>query len=400
MVTRLISVALFLLIGCMSKAYCVTVDGLKLDKFEEKLERPRGGETATFSRLDHLLKDDDSYFQEATWEEVVVTLSDTVSHASLVDTDDESSVQSTSEQEAKRVYEKLKGLGVMKNVKQKENLNRSRYQGRARAINKTLSRSYNPQNNYLIKWPDTEPNTGEVASQVPTSTNTLNSQRLFHKLSSDAFLISASGVTDRPGSTTCLCVALRDNQGYVKKFIFHNGENLLAQGMREKAHELGYDVIQTDQPHAEGQLMQFLRQRHQKRPGWYTHILGMGCSRSHCVECDHLLRLCLGANYNLVTASINTKNEELVDIEANLSNTIKTCVLDANIVATSNSSELVVHKHLTLTGNVVYGQDAISTKFFDKFYLPLALQNIIQDKVDVSLDFSNERFTKNKKRTQ
>jgi len=38
----------------------------------------------------------------------------------------------------------------------------------------------------------------------------------------------------------------------------------MSPNMRKKAHELGYDVIQAKQSHAEGQFLQFLLHRKQK----------------------------------------------------------------------------------------------------------------------------------------
>lgn len=49
----------------------------------------------------------------------------------------------------------------------------------------------------------------------------------------------------------------------------------MALGFRTKARELGYDIIQAGKSHAEGQFLQFLHSRDQKRPGLYTHIVAM-----------------------------------------------------------------------------------------------------------------------------
>lgn len=63
----------------------------------------------------------------------------------------------------------------------------------------------------------------------------------------------------------------------MKKFVFHNGGNVLPKLFGEKTHELAYDVIKAYQAHAEGQFIQFL--------------LGSKC---HCAECDVLFTLLLG----------------------------------------------------------------------------------------------------------
>jgi len=66
-------------------------------------------------------------------------------------------------------------------------------------------------------------------------------------LSQDALTIVGSEPNSTTqNSTVCLCVALRDKHKHVKKFVFHNGANVFPPKMREKAEELGYDVIQTE----------------------------------------------------------------------------------------------------------------------------------------------------------
>ena len=77
--------------------------------------------------------------------------------------------------------------------------------------------------------------------------------------------------------------------------------------MRDTAHKYSYDVIQTERSHAEGQFIHFLLHRNQKRPGWYTHIMGMGCSKCHCAKCDCLFKIWLGKKYYAFTTAINDK---------------------------------------------------------------------------------------------
>ena len=74
------------------------------------------------------------------------------------------------------------------------------------------------------------------------------------------------------------------------------------------ADTLGYHSYRTDASHAEGAFIQKLWQgsveseealdrRH------YTHLVGMGCSRPHCQECDAVLKRVLGRDYYRVTAA-------------------------------------------------------------------------------------------------
>ena len=132
---------------------------------------------------------------------------------------------------------------------------------------------------------------GDEAAYEPRRTylkTELQSNKLRVQLSNDAFdIVSSESNSRTQDSTVCFCVALRDKDGYVKKFSFHNGTNVMSPAMRTKAHELGYDVIQAEQSHAEGQFLQFLLHRHRKRPGLYTVLapfLGPVISRDSCVS--------------------------------------------------------------------------------------------------------------------
>jgi hypothetical protein len=117
---------------------------------------------------------------------------------------------------------------------------------------------------------------------------------------------AAESNAGKKSGTTIFCVALMDRYHYVKKFAFCNSDNKpMPPDMRKKAVELGYDVIKADQSHAEGQFVQFLCDRECRHKGLYTHIVGMGCDRQHCDQCDCLLRLVLGTDYYAVTA-VNT----------------------------------------------------------------------------------------------
>jgi len=394
MAVRSLVVALFSVIGFIPEAYGVSVDGLKLDSLGEKSALSRtNNDSLECKNLNDLFQH--FSFREMTKEKVEVQLSDEVPPDSLVDTDDESSVQPGDESKVKSVDKKLTALSVIKRKeKVKNRLNRSRYVGKNTDIV-----TYAPPNNYLTQWPAPGPSTGKPTTHPPINVDELRTRSLCSQLTSDAFLISESGITDRPGSTTCLCVALRDKFGYIKKFVFHNGENLLAPSIRAKACELGYDVIQAEQSHAEGQFIQFLLDRHRKRPGWYTHILGIGCSRSHCAECNALLKLYLGGCYNEFTSSVNTRNNKKEYIEEDSPDTITTRVCEVS-ATTSDTGKLILNKRIERTGTVVYGQNTIDERSFEKFYLPLSLKDSMQEKLDASIYFDEGRFTRSKKRNQ
>jgi hypothetical protein len=80
--------------------------------------------------------------------------------------------------------------------------------------------------------------------------------------------------------------------------------------LREQAEKMGYQVISSEQAHAEGQFLQYLHARGvftNPKPV-FTHIMGMGCSRLHCGECDALLCLLLGNSYHSITAAVSVAN--------------------------------------------------------------------------------------------
>ena len=137
------------------------------------------------------------------------------------------------------------------------------------------------------------------------------------KLSRDALLIASTHHNSRTReATTCLCVVLRDEKNATKKLVFHNGTGKIPPSMRKAAEHLTYGVRNAYLAHAEAQFMDFLlyrarqrtdeiiRHQHPKHPR-YTHILGMGCSRKHCQECDTLLKLFLGTSYYACTSAMS-----------------------------------------------------------------------------------------------
>jgi hypothetical protein len=393
MFIRLLLISLYFVISPISESYGVSLSGIKLSKLLEAASPEcnlKPGEQYLHEQFGNL-----SFKKVSIDDAVQVDLlpqgNESLPPGLTTDTDDESSVQSNLvEGPAAKLLKDINKKGVAYEVKKSEQLNRSRHPGRA-----TNAVPYSHQRNYLRTWPDSTSNTGEAVPHAPASVGKLDTKELCCQLTKDAFLISESGIADRPGSTTCLCVALRDKKGYIKKFIFHNGESLLGPNMRNKAHELGYDVIQTQQSHAEGQLIQFLLDRHQRRPGWYTHIMGMGCSRCHCVECNALLELFLGKDYDKFTASINTKkNTAEAENTADTSlDSINTRISDIQITKTDQDG-FCLTKTIERSATMVFGLDAVGKGTFDKFYLPLVLRDAINEKLPQELDFHNELFIK------
>jgi hypothetical protein len=104
---------------------------------------------------------------------------------------------------------------------------------------------------------------------------------------------------------TILCVALRQKDGRIKKFVFTNEEpgcnirHTPRAFLRVEEHKLGYHCIQAQTAHAEGEMIQFL----QERPTRYTHIVAMGCNRDHCEICDMMIKNVLHPDYRRVSGS-------------------------------------------------------------------------------------------------
>ena len=174
-------------------------------------------------------------------------------------------------------------------------------------------------------------------------------------------------------ATTCLCVVLRDTGGRAKKFVFHNGKEKMPTTMAQKAKALKYAIRTGYQAHAEAAFIQFLLQREQQNSERYTHILGMGCSRRHCKECDCLMKLFMGQNYHSFTAAMRE-------------NTLPPIV--TNVVGGCDI-------HYEVHAALVYGNDAVKNdgRRSDRYYLPKILQEYIRKRAALALNFSSDRFS-------
>jgi hypothetical protein len=201
-------------------------------------------------------------------------------------------------------------------------------------------------------------------------------EHLCRKLSKDAFHIANAQKYARSREvTTCLCVVLRDKNGRAKKFVFHNDKDKMSTTMEQKAQELYYAIRNGYQAHAEAEFIEFLLHRSKQDPERYTHILGMGCSRQHCKECNCLLKLYLGNNYHKFTAAMHMTESPQLPI-------ITDCQEDG------------LHMRIEANYKLTHREEAISNgSNSNKYYLPKALQENIKNKTGLYIDFSNDRFT-------
>ena len=132
-------------------------------------------------------------------------------------------------------------------------------------------------------------------------TESTTATQIRENLSTDALNIVSSSLRESDiQRTTCLCAAFKKPDGTIKKFAFHSGSGEMPSFMYRAANEKGYDVIQSERSHAEGQMVQFLLDNATE----YTHIVGMGCSRLYCAECNILLGLILGQDWAQIATAM------------------------------------------------------------------------------------------------
>jgi len=234
-------------------------------------------------------------------------------------------------------------------------------------------------------------NQGQTVAEITTEQITKN---LCHKLAKDAFRIAnahKNRITRE--ATTCLCVVLRNACKHPKKFVFHNHKGELPKSMREEADRLCYSIENIHRAHAEVQCINFLIAHYEKiiraseLPGAtankYTHILGMGCSRKHCQECDALLKLFLGKGYFIFTAAT-----EQVQVNKSSMPTIEELTQeqegDLKMQAPAEVFKVVLEREAVRENN---------TKKSDKYHLSEYMRRVIKLKSGLkSLNFSDARF--------
>ncbi len=166
--------------------------------------------------------------------------------------------------------------------------------------------------------------------------------------------------------------------------------------MHGKAGSLGYGIRNAHLAHAKVQFIDFLIHRAQQRSNEeevveqsdkakkpkYTHILGMGCSRKHCQECNALFQLFLGHDYAVLTAAMDKLCSEpsmpnieecTQEDEANLRMTVPATIQNFKVV---------------IQGDAIRGGGNRSANY----RLSKNMQKAINMKSGLSLDFTNARF--------
>lgn len=361
---RYVAGVLFFCLNLMPQAYCAQYQGLKIafsSDIQPNQEIPADN-PEPISRLTDIV------FREnpGVIEEVMYTLPRNDASWSEPDTDNEEETFLEREKNTRKDDQELNACALTKNVRP------TRY-NRSRHAPGGQNSTYDSRNNYVKEEVDID--------------------KLRLQLSSHAFdIVGSEPNAQTQKSTVCLCVALRDKHGYIKKFSFHNGESVMSPAMRKKAHELGYDVIQAEQSHAELQFAQFLIRREQVRPGLYTHIMGMGCSRCYCAECDHALKGMLSDEYFKIAAAVDDKKDNSDGLQSGpISATSKPITSDE-----TDSSDAVKFTQSIAQETeykVVKGEKTVDNATYDRYYVPKSLQKAFDHIAGVAHDFSSSRLT-------
>ncbi|HEX4955288.1 MAG TPA: hypothetical protein VF017_18010 [Thermoanaerobaculia bacterium] len=112
--------------------------------------------------------------------------------------------------------------------------------------------------------------------------NVVRSKSSWPSLEDDAQTIQALGGGSRPEAFTVVCAVVLTSTKALKKLCFSNLECTFPKSSREKAHQLGYHVIYTNQAHAEAEMSAYTESR-----GW--GVIAIGCDKPHCSECNNLM---------------------------------------------------------------------------------------------------------------
>jgi hypothetical protein len=324
--------------------HCTKFYGLKIDEINNNLKSDSQTlHREPINKFDELLAG--YQLNPSTEEEVDVILKGITSEAQSGDTDTDS--------------EEINALAVAKLGRKRKAYNYSRKKIKG-----------NPPSNYLESAPQ---HTEESSSPQERS------KALSHDLACDALsIIEENANMQTRNATVCLCVVLRNRSGNAKKFVFHNGRRGLPGSMSDKAHNLHYHIVNAEQAHAEGEFIQFLLDRVKNNEESYTHILGMGCSRQHCQECDGLLKLSLGSNYPQFTAALRKTTNDKNEVKA----------------VPQAGDELVVKRNQETVYKIVYGSEAISDTYYKKIYLPTLLREWCCKKIGKEPYPLSNRFTR------
>lgn len=356
LLTRCLSTILLCLLSLTHKSYCTTQEvlGLKLDPMYQKLyEDKAGGDTSNQSSaeyFDQLLET--VPFRTSTSELVTICfppdfpLSGSQIHDVNTDNDD---------------IDNLNVVKLGKKRKKPYNASRSLYAQKEGLTNNYLKQSDLPQQG------ETSADSVKLHKQY--------TQGLCCRSVLDALrIVEAHSREQTRASTVCLCVVLRNKDGYAKRFIFHNGPSSLHSSMREEANRLRYHIVHAEHAHAEGEFVQFLLKRNAKAAEeTYTHVIGMGCSRQHCKECNCLFKLALGALYYDFTASIRDARDEKDEVEIAL--------------ASSTEDEVLINRSRQGTSQILYGESASSGTYFNQFSLRKILSAWVEKITNIKVPY-------------
>lgn len=167
--------------------------------------------------------------------------------------------------------------------------------------------SYHVENHTALHYRPTSLDDPDQINNTSPLPNTLDDlETLRHRLSEDALYMVNKLQGRNRRYTTYICVALKE-ENHIKRFVFHNGERSdIGEEICIAVKERGYHLVQAERAHAEGQFLQYIFQE----AGKYSHVIGIGCSRLYCPECDCLLSLLLGATWRSI-ASAATRSDEI-----------------------------------------------------------------------------------------
>lgn len=189
--------------------------------------------------------------------------------------------------------------------------------------------------------------------------------------------------------TTVLCVDLRTKHNHIKRFCFFSGESSIALSTQKKAENLKYDVIKTKGGHAELQLIQFLCDRSIKHPGYYEHIVAMGCSRLHCKRCDVMMRLFLGESYMSVTAA--TPASLPLESRRPYYQRLEEEFMSSNVIAAIEG--------VRTQRSILMGEEAISNEVTPHFYLNEAIRYFLKQRLQSEIKIDDDDTILSKKIT-
>ena len=348
---------LFFFISLIPEAYCIKVRGLNIEKIEIPHTTWDSESNPTGDNLDKLLAN-------YPFEDTVIDPEVDISFPAEAD---DNSAQGNSSASTNTDLESI-------DSKTEDDQTASVKRSLAFALNTTPDNKESKWN-YLKEAEIT----GSTA-QVPWH------RALSSQLAKDACKIANAHEHRRTReSTTCLCVTLRDQKQYAKKFVFHNGSDKMKDSMVDVAHTLGYGVRTGYQAHAEAEFIEFLLHRSKQNSDRYTHILGMGCSRQHCGECDCLFKLYLGQHYHEFTAAMKK--------EGAAASSVKIPAIESLGEGEGDGVRMTIPAELQVF-KVVHTQEAVENKIYDKYRLSKAMQSAIKRKIGYpDLTFPENRFS-------